>query len=87
MILGTATKRCVSGFALESGNKANHISIKEEVMGQIIGKDGKVYTIFEYLEPIAESLASLIADEMKRKEKKSRERDWKQRARYNYRKK
>lgn len=56
-------------------------------MAQVIGKDGKVYTIFEYLEPIAESQASLIADEMKRKEKKSRERDWKQRARYNYRKK
>jgi len=53
-------------------------------MGQIIGKDGKVYTIFEYLEPIAESQISLIADEMKRKEKKSRERDWKQMSRQNY---
>ena len=56
-------------------------------MAQIIGKDGKVYTIFEYLEPITESQTALIADELKRKEKKSRERDWKQRARYNYRKK
>lgn len=56
-------------------------------MGQIIEKDGKVYTIFEYLEPITESRTAIIANEMKRKEKKSREQDWKQRARYNYRKK
>ena len=56
-------------------------------MAQVIEKDGKVYTIFEYLEPITESQTALIADEMKRKEKKSRERDWKQRTRYNYRKK
>jgi hypothetical protein len=55
-------------------------------MEQVIGKDGKVYTIFEYLEPITESQTALIAGEMKRKEKKYRERDWKQRARYNYRK-
>ena len=56
-------------------------------MGQVIGKDGKVYTIFEYLEPFTESRAALIADEKKRKEKKSREQDWKLRARYKYRKK
>lgn len=56
-------------------------------MGQIIGKDGKVYTIFEYLEPITESRTAIIANEMKRKEKKSREQDWKQRARYNYHRK
>lgn len=56
-------------------------------MGQVIGKDGKVYTTFEYLEPITESQTALIADEIKRKEKKIRERDWKQMARQNYRKK
>ena len=56
-------------------------------MTQVIGKDGKVYTIYEYLEPIAESQTALIADEMRRKEKKCRERDWKQRARRNYWKK
>ena len=56
-------------------------------MAQVIGKDGKVYTIYEYLEPFTESRAALIADEKKRKEKKLREREWKLRARYNYRKK
>lgn len=56
-------------------------------MAQVIGKDGKVYTIFEYLEPFTESLTTLIADEKKRKEKKLREREWKLRARYNYQKK
>ena len=56
-------------------------------MGQVIEKDGKVYMIYEYLEPFTENKASLIADVIKRKEKKLRKREWKLRARYNYRKK
>jgi hypothetical protein len=60
---------------------------EEKIMREVVGKDGKVYTIFEYLEPIDKSQKEIIIREMERKEKKSREQDWKQRARYNYRKK
>lgn len=56
-------------------------------MREAVGKDGKVYTIYEYLEPIDKSQKEIVIREMERKEKKSREQDWKQRARYNYRKK
>ena len=56
-------------------------------MGQII-ISGHVYTTYE-MNPytLEDQQIGLIADEMKRKEKKRRERDWKQRARCNYRKK
>ena len=56
-------------------------------MGQII-ISGHVYTTYE-MNPctLEDEQISLVADEMKRKEKKRRERDWKQRARCNYRKK
>ena len=53
-------------------------------MGQVI-IDGQVYTIFE-MAPTMVSGAGLIKEELERKEKYRRERDWKQMARQNYRK-
>lgn len=54
-------------------------------MSQVI-MNGKVYTIFEKLPEIQPSL-NLVHEEMQRKEKKTREQDWKQMARKGYRKK
>lgn len=53
-------------------------------MGQVI-INGQVYTIFEMV-PTMVSSAGLIKEELERKEKYRRERDWKQMARQNYRK-
>ena len=55
-------------------------------MGQVI-INGKVYTIFEMVPTVVDNKVELIKEEMEKKEKHMRERDWKQRARYNYRKK
>ncbi len=55
-------------------------------MGQVI-INGKVYTVFEMVPVVEDSKDGLIKEEMEKKEKHMRERDWKQRARYNYRKK
>ena len=62
-------------------------SEKEKVMGQVI-INGQVYTIYE-MNPYAleDRQISLIKEEASKKEKHTRERDWKQMARQNYRKK
>ncbi len=51
-------------------------------MGQVI-INGKVYTTYE-MNPYAldDQQINLIKEEVRKKEKKSREQDWKQRARY-----
>ena len=56
-------------------------------MREEIGPDGKVYIIYENLPVVEPSNLELLHDDMRRKEKKNREQDWKQRARYGYRKK
>ena len=53
-------------------------------MGQVI-INGQVYTIFEMV-PTMVSSAGLIKEEIREKERHTRERDWKQMARQNYRK-
>jgi hypothetical protein len=60
---------------------------EEEVMAQVIIK-GQVYTIYE-MNPYAleDQQIALIKREVRKKEKHTRERDWKQMARQNYRKK
>lgn len=54
-------------------------------MGQVI-INGQVCTIYEMV-PTMVSSVGLIKEEMGKKEKHMRERDWKQMARQNYRKK
>ena len=56
-------------------------------MGQVI-INGQVYTIYE-MNPYAleDQQIALIKREVRKKEKHTRERDWKQMARQNYRKK
>ena len=56
-------------------------------MGQVI-INGQVYTIYEMLPVVLEdNQIGLIKEEIRKKEKHTRERDWKQMARQNYRKK
>lgn len=49
--------------------------------------NGKVYIIYENLPTIEPNPTELLMTEMRKQEKKSREQDWKQRARKGYRKK
>lgn len=49
--------------------------------------NGEVYTIFEMVPVVVDNKVGLIKEEMRKKEKHTRERDWKQMARNNYRKK
>ena len=51
--------------------------------------NGKIYTLYEFeILPRSEpNLTEAIHEEMRRKEKISRERDWKHRARSNYQRK
>lgn len=49
--------------------------------------NGQVYTIFEMVPALEDNKTGLIKEEMRKKEKHTRERDWKQMARNNYRKK
>ena len=51
----------------------------------IIG--GKEYIIYEMCPTIEPNNVELIKDDIKKKEKKSREQSWKQMARFGYRKK
>lgn len=55
-------------------------------MAQVI-INGQVYTIFEMAPVVMGNKVGLIKEEMRKKEKHTRERDWKQMARNNYRKK
>ena len=55
-------------------------------MGQVI-ISGRSYYIFEMVPVVMDNKVGLIKEEMKKKEKHTRERDWKQMARQNYRKK
>lgn len=53
----------------------------------IIDNGGKIYTIFHANnEPVVEKLPN-FHEQMRRKEKKMREQDWKRMARFNYKKK
>lgn len=49
--------------------------------------NGQVYTIFEMVPVLEDNKTGLIKEEIRKKEKHTRERDWKQMARNNYRKK
>lgn len=49
--------------------------------------NGQLYTIFGMVSALEDNEIGLIKEEMRKKEKYTRERDWKQMARQNYRKK
>lgn len=49
--------------------------------------NGEVYAVFGMVPGLEDNKSGLIKEEMRKKEKHTRERDWKQMARNNYRKK
>ena len=49
--------------------------------------NGRVYIIYENIPTVQDSNVSLLMEEMRRREKHTRERDWKRRAVTGYRKK